>query len=328
MKLLIASLIFLGSVLSLPQESSAQKLRAASGGFSAAHAALWVAVDAKLFQKHGLEVEYILIDSGTVGAQALLAGEVQVLLSTGGLVINTNLQGADLTVIGGFINFFPYQLISRPEIKNAEDLKGKRVAISRFGSASDFAVRLALEKIRLDPNRDVAILQVGVQSARYAALMQNAVQGAVFSEPLSTVTVKKNGMNLLADLGKLDIPFPNTDLIVKSSYLQSHRPQMVNFMKAVIEGMHRLKTNRQLGIKTIQKYLRMQDTEEAGIAYDYFVGQHMGRVPEVPSRRAFEIAIAMALGKKEGVTPESLKAVDRSLVDEIVKSGFVDALYK
>jgi NitT/TauT family transport system substrate-binding protein len=328
MKPIVAFLIFLGLILPAPPAPAAEKLRIASGGFSAAHSAMWVAVDKKLFQKYGFDVEYILIDSGTVGAQALLSGEIQVLLATGGLVLSANPRGADFTIIGGFVDFFPYQLIARPEIKTPEDLKGKKVAISRFGSASDFAVRLALEKIRLDPNRDVAILQVGAQGARYAALMQNGVQAAIFSEPLSTVTVRKNGMRLLADLGKLDIHFPNTDLIVKASYLQSHRPQLVSFMKAVIEAMHAVKTDRQLGIKTIQKYLRMEEAEEAGIGYDYFVGQHMGKIPEVPSRNGIETAIAMTGGNKEGVTAESLKAVDRSILDEIVKSGFVDALYK
>ena len=151
---------------------------------------MWSALETKAFQKHGLEPEYIIIDNGTVGGQALIAGELQYLISTGALAIAANLRGGDLTIIGGIINFVPFQLIGRPEIKNAEELKGKKIAISRFGSASDFAAREALKKLRLDPLKDVAIIQVGGQSARYTALMQNTVQAAVFNEPLSTITVK------------------------------------------------------------------------------------------------------------------------------------------
>ena len=104
MKPVVAFLIFLGLILPASQAPAAEKLRIASGGFSAAHSAMWVAVDKKLFQKHGLDVEYILIDSGTVGAQALLSGEVQVLLSTGGLVISANPREADFTIVGGFVD--------------------------------------------------------------------------------------------------------------------------------------------------------------------------------------------------------------------------------
>lgn len=238
------------------------------------------------------------------------------------------MKGGDLTIIGGIINFIPFQLISRPEIKSAEDLKGKKVAISRFGSASDFAAREALKKLRLDPAKDAAIIQVGGQSARYTALAQNSVQAAVFNEPLSTLTVKKQKMNLLADLANLDLPFPNTDYLVRREYLQTHRPQVISFMKAIIEGMRSLRTNRALGIQVIQKYLKINDAEEAGIAYDYYVGQHMREIPDVPPRVALSSAIDQILGKKDGVTPESLKLIDGSILEEIVKSGFVSTLYK
>lgn len=307
---------------------AADKIRIATGGLAASSAAVWAALETKTFQKHGLEPEYIIIDNGTVAGQALLAGELQYLISTGALAIAANLKGGDLTVIGGIINFIPFQLIGRSDVKSAEDLRGKKAAISRFGSASDFAAREALKKLRLDPAKDVAILQVGGQSARFAALTQNAVQAAVFNEPLSTLTVTKHKMNLLADLANLDMPFPNTDYIVRREYLQSHRSQVVNFMKSILEGMRAIKTNRTLGIRAIQKYLKMTNAEEAGIAYDYYVGQKMGEVPEVPPREALVAGIEQTVGKKDGVTPESLKLSDRSVLEEIIKSGFVSSLYK
>jgi NitT/TauT family transport system substrate-binding protein len=314
--------------LQTPGARGAEKIRVATGGLAASSAALWAALETKAFQKYGLETEYIIIDNGTISGQALLAGELQYLVSTGALAIAANIKGGDLTIIGGIINFIPFQLIGRPEIKTAEDLKGKRIAISRFGSASDYAVREALKKLHLDPAKDAVILQVGGQSARYAALSQNSVQAAVFNEPLSTITVKKQKMTLLADLPNLDLPFPNTDYLVRREYLQTHRNQAVNFMKAIIEGMRALKTNRPLGIHAIQKYLKMNSAEEAGIAYDYYIGQHMGEIPDIPSRAALLAGIDQTVGKREGVTPESLKLTDRSVLEEIINSGFVNALYK
>src|SRR5690349_13600960 len=229
--------------------SGAEKIRIATGGLAASSAAVWAALEIRAFQKYGLEPEYIIIDNGTVAGQALLAGELQYLISTGALAIAANQKGGDLTIIGGIINFIPFQLIGRTEIRTADDLRGKKIAISRFGSASDFAAREALKKLRLDPAKDTVILQVGGQSARLAALMQNAVQASVFNEPLSTVTVTKHKMNLLADLANLDLPFPNTDYIVRREHLQSHRTQVINFMKAILEGMRTLKANRDLGIR-------------------------------------------------------------------------------
>src|SRR6266576_852269 len=321
----IAALLLVSGIQS---GTAADKIRIATGGLAASSAAVWAALETKTFQKYGLEPEYIIIDNGTVAGQALLAGELQYLISTGALAITANQKGGDLTIIGGIINFIPFQLIGRPDIKTAEDLKGKKVAISRFGSASDFAAREALKKLRLDPTKDTAIIQVGGQSARFAALMQNAVQAAVFNEPLSTLTVAKHKMNLLADLANLDLPFPNIDYIVRREYLQNHRTQMVNFMKAILEGMRVIRANRTLGIRAIQKYLKMSNAEEAGIAYDYYVGQKMGEFPDTPSRAALLAGIEQTVGRKEGVTPESLKLTDRSILEEIIKSGFVAALYK
>jgi NitT/TauT family transport system substrate-binding protein len=307
---------------------AAEKIRIATGGLAASSAAVWAGLETKSFQKYGLEPEYIIIDNGTVSGQALLAGELQYLVSTGVLAITANMKGGDLTIIGGIINFIPFQLIGRPEIKTADDLRAKKLAISRFGSASEFAAREALKKLRLDPAKDATILQVGGQSARFAALTQNAVQAAVFNEPLSTLTVTKHKMNLLADLANLDLPFPNTDYIVRREHLQSHRTQVVSFMKAILEGMQAIKANRPFGIHAIQKYLKMNNAEEAGIAYDYYVGQKMGQIPEIPSRAALLAGIEQTVGKKDGVTPEALKLTDRSVLEEVIKTGFVSSLYK
>ena len=322
--LLASSTLFIFSSFAV----AAERIRIATGGLAASSIGVWSALETKSFQKYGLEPEYIIIDNGTVAGQALLAGELQYLVSTGALAITANLKGGDLTIIGGIINFIPFQLIGRPEVKTAEDLKGKKVAISRFGSASDFAAREALKKLRLDPVKDTTILQVGAQSARFAALAQNSVQAAVFNEPLSTITVQKHKMNLLADLANLDLPFPNTDYIVRREYLQNRRGQVVDFMKAILEGMRAVRNNRNMGLRLIQKYLKMNNADEATIAYDYYVGQHMGDIPEVPSRAALIAAIEQILGKKEGATPESLRLADRSVLDAIIKSGFVNALYK
>ena len=156
-----------------------QKFRAANGGFGTAiNAILPGAYHAKIFQKYGLDAEYIALESGTIGMQTLLANELQVVFTTGALAVTANLQGGDTTIIAGGINFFPFKLIVRPEIKTAADLHGKKLAISRFGSASDYAAQLAVGKLGGDP-KQVTMLQLGGNPSRLAALTSGTAHATV-----------------------------------------------------------------------------------------------------------------------------------------------------
>jgi NitT/TauT family transport system substrate-binding protein len=234
-----------------------EKFRVASGGFSTAiHAVVWAAYERKIFQKYGLDGEYLALESGTPAMQALLANELQVVFTTGALANTANLQGADTTIIAGGINFIPNKLLVRPEVKRAEDLKGKRVAISRFGSASDYATQVALEKIGLNPN-DVTIVQVGGNLTRFAALMNGTIHATLLAEPLTTMGIRDQRMNSLIDLAESGVPFPQNCFIVRRSYLASNRVKIVNAMKAIIEGYFMVKNDRALGLQLIKKYIRV-----------------------------------------------------------------------
>jgi ABC-type nitrate/sulfonate/bicarbonate transport system substrate-binding protein len=169
-KVVISLLVLcLCSSISIGKAGAQEKFRVASGGFSTAiHALLWVAYEKKIFQKYGLDGEYLALESGTPAMQALLANELQIVFTTGALAITANLQGADTTIVAGGINFIPNKLLVRPDIKTPEGLKGKRVAISRFGSASDYATQVALEKLGVNA-KDVTIVQMGGNLTRLAA---------------------------------------------------------------------------------------------------------------------------------------------------------------
>src|ERR1043166_3568173 len=181
--LLVVFLMFMAN----PGWAQLQKFRAANGGFGTAiNAILPAAYQAKLFQKYGLDAEYIALESGTLGMQTLLANELQLLFTTGALAVTANLQGGDTAIIAGGINFFPFKLVVQPEIKTASDLHGKKLAISRFGSASDYAAQLALEKLGGDP-KQVTMLQLGGNPSRLAALTLGNAHATVFSEPFATV---------------------------------------------------------------------------------------------------------------------------------------------
>jgi NitT/TauT family transport system substrate-binding protein len=321
-----AVVLLLGVLLTQPL-FAADKIRAASGGFGTAINALVPgAYHQKVFQKYGLDVEYLALDSGTLGMQTLLANELQVLFTTGALPVTSNLQGGDVVIIAGGINFFPFKLIVRPEIKTGADLKGKSVAISRFGSASDFAAVAALEKFGANA-KQVTMLQLGGNPSRLAGLTGGSVQATVFSEPYASMAVKKFGMREVFDLADSGIPFPQNCFMVRRSYLAENRPKVVNFMKAVIEGLYVLKRNKPAAIQVIKRYLRIDEDEMAAIGYDYYLVQHGDDILTLPDRKGLEMVIADVAKtnpKAKGQTPESLKLLDASVLDEIKKSGFVE----
>lgn len=303
-----------------------QKFRAANGGFGTAiNAILPGAYHAKIFQKYGLEAEYIALESGTIGMQTLLANEVQLLFTTGALAVTANLQGGDSTIIAGGINFFPFKLIVRPEIKSAVELQGKKLAISRFGSASDYAAQLAVEKLGGDP-KQVTMLQLGGNPSRLAALISGTAHATVFSEPFASVAVKQ-GMRSLLDLADSGVPFPQNTFIVRRSVLAEKRPMVVNAMKASLETLYLLKKDRKFARDVLKKYLRIDDDAMIDIGIDYYLTKHGEGVLTLPDRKGLEFVIADTAKtnpKAKGQTPESLRLLDGSVLDEIKKSGFID----
>ena len=302
------------------------RFRAVSGGFGTAiHAVLWVGYEKKIFSKYGLDFEYLAIENGTTSMQTLLANETQAAFTTGALAVTANLQGADSTIIAGGINFIPNKLVARPDIKRPEDLKGKRIAISRFGSASDYATQLALEKLNVNP-KYVTINQVGGNSTRFSALVGGSIHATLLAEPLTTMALRDHKMNAPIDLAESGVPFPQNAFLVRRSYLEANRAKVVNFMKGVIEGYYTLKNDKALAVQMIKKYIRVND-EDAAIGYDYYLAKYGDGVMVLPDRRGIEFILGQVAkdnAKAKGQTAESLKLLDGSVLDEIRKSGFIE----
>jgi len=305
-----------------------QKIRVANGGFGTAiNAVLPAAYHKKIYQKYGIEAEYIALESGTIGMQTLLANELQILFTTGALAVSANLQGADTAIVAGGINFFPFKLVLRPEIKSAAELHGKKLAISRFGSASDYAAQLALEKLGADP-KQVTFLQLGSNQPRLSAMISGAVHATVFSEPFATVAVK-HGMRAVLDLADSGVPFPQNSFIVTRKYLAEKRSVVVNALKASIEALYLMKRDRSVAREVMKRYLRIDDDAMIDIGVDYYLIKHGEGILTLPDRKGIEFVIADAAKtnpKAKGQTPESLRVLDNSVLDEIKKSGFIEKI--
>jgi len=325
---LIAWILFLLWVSgnSLP---AAEKIRVGSGGFTPLHSIIWAAHEQGIFKRYGFDVEYLALNSGTLGVQTLLANEIQFLFSTGALAITANLQGADIAIVTGGFNMFAFKFIARPEIKNAEELKGKRVSISQFGSATDFAIQASLEKLGVDP-KQVTVIQLGGNPNRLSALTGGSTEATLFSEPFASMAIKKYRMNLLLDMAEAGMAFPQSALMVKRSYLDANREKVTSFVKALIEGLYLVKKDKALAIQVMKKYIRADD-EVYGIGYDYFLARYGDDLLTLPDRKGLEFVIAQTAKsnpKAKGQSPESLRLLEPSVLEEIKKSGFIDKVKK
>ena len=308
----------------------AEKIRVGGGGVTPMHSVIWVAQQEGLFKKYGLEVEYLALNSGTLGVQMLLSGESQFLFSTGALAVTANLQGADIEMITGGFNLFAFKVIGRPEIKTIQDLRGKKISISQFGSATDFAVQAALEKFGVDP-KQVTVLQLGGSTNRVAALTNGSTEASLFTEPYASSVLKNYKMNLLLDMAEAGMAYPQSCLMVKRSYHRGRTARKrINFVKAIVEGMYIAKRDKASTIKAIKKYIRADD-ETYGVGYEYFLGKHAEGLVVMPDRKGVELVIAqMAKSnpKAKNQTMESLRVLDPSILDELKRSGFIDKVKK
>jgi NitT/TauT family transport system substrate-binding protein len=283
-------------------------------------APLWVTKEGKLFEKYGNNVQLIFIQGASSAAAALVSGDAHVGMFSPQVVIETTLKGLDLTMFGRLGNNLDNRIYGRKGIKSIKEVK--RIAISRFGSNADFAARFLLQREGLRPDLDVALLQVGNQSNRIAAVETANADAAMLTPPM-TLQARKLGMTLLIDASKLNIPYSSLFFVSRKPYIAKNRADLVNFTKAMIEGVHLYKANKEFAMKVLSKYMKVQDREvleENFREYDFPLKPY-------PSKEYFELPI-QEVGKKDPkvLKENSERFADMSLVKELDGSGFIDKL--
>lgn len=308
-------------------EKPVQKINVAYSSISGNMAPLWVTQEKGFFRKYGLEVQSVLIESGTTTAQALVSGDISFASVAGPAIIQSNLRGADVVMVSGLINTLTFQLYTEKGITRPDQFKGKAVGVTRFGSATDFAIRYALDKYGLDVNKDVAILQMGNVPAMLAAMEAGKIQGAMLSAPTS-IRAKKMGFPMLADMQMLGLEYQHTSIATTRTLLKSKPDLARDFMRATIEGIHYAKNNRKETMDILAKYLRTDDKEVLEDTYESIV---LTLVPEKPYPTLKGIQIILReFGAKDpaarSARPEQF--VDLSIMKELDSAGFIDRLYK
>jgi len=308
-------------------ERPLEKVTIAYSSVSGNMAPLWITHERGFFRKNGLDVQLVFIESGTTTVQSLISKDVYFAQMAGAAVIQSRLRGADVVMIAGVINTLNFKLYVDKNIKQPDQLKGKTVAVTRFGSSTDFALRYALERYGLTPEKDVAILQAGNMSAILASLETGKIQGAMLSAPF-TLTAKNMGLPLMADLQMLGLEYQHTGLATTQAFIKS-RPDLVrSVMKAYVEGIHYYKTHRAESLAILAKYLRTSDTDVLTEVYED-VGLRLTAEKPYPTLRGIGIMLrelAATNPKIAAARPEEF--VDLTFIKELDGSGFIDRLYK
>jgi NitT/TauT family transport system substrate-binding protein len=284
----------------------------------------WVAKEAGIFKKYGLDTELIFINGSTRGVQSMIAGEIDFAGAVGTSAMNGAMAGGDIVIVDSLVNTLPYYIIGKPSIKSPEDLKGRSAATHIPGTSADFALRLALRKFGIDYT-DIKAVMVGGATARVAAVINGQVDFTMVTDS-GKIQGEKAGLKVIIDMAKLKIPFQFTCTTTTKSVIQA-RPQTVAAMvKAMAEAVHFFKTNKEQSIKIMAKYTRGQKPEVlegSWVAYQDLLVEDT-----YPTLEGLNDTLAV----QANWDPKAAKAkaedfVDLRFVNDLKQSGFIAKLY-
>lgn len=304
---------------------NAQTLKVPYVSISPTNGPLWIAKETNLFKKHNIDAQLIYIPGGTVIIQSMLAGEANVANMAPPAAMAAWVRGADLAVVASGVNRLLETVVTSTQIRSPQELKGKRIGISRYGSLTDAALREALRHYNLSPDKDVTIVQAGGEGERLAALTARAVDGAMLSGD-QRFQAEKLGFHVVIDLSKLPIEYPNNGIVVRKEFSRTNRDTVKRFLKAWVEGTKIFKTDRDVSLKVLGKYLKTKDAEILAKSYEPY-RPVFERIP-IAKRDGFAFALER-LGKD---IPEAGKMnldnfIDNSILMELEKEGFITEVY-
>ena len=325
-------LLALGAVLWAARAGSADvppahTVRMAFTSLSSVMCPPWIAREAGIFQKHGLDVEVIATPTGVEGMNALIAGEVHFLQISGGTTASAALGGADVIVVGTTLDSLVQSLMVRPEIDKVEQLKGKALGITRFGTSIDVGARLALRHFGLVPEKDVAIVQVGGMESMVTALQTNRIQAGILSYPAITQALKL-GNRVLLDVASLGVPYAFTGMTTRGRLIREDADLVRRYMMAQTEAIARAKRDKNFAVKVMGKYLRTADPAALAESYEIDVQKYMLRAPLTTAAAMKSVLDDLAARIPKAKDAEPRKFFDDSFVRQMQSSGFIDALYR
>ena len=319
--LFLISLAFASPVL------AADKIRIGYSGLSPATAMLWVTHEGKLFEKNGLSPE-ILFLRNNLGQSAMIAGEIDMCSYSASLLAPARVQGADLVMIVSFQKKLNYRLVVRSEIRTLTDLKGKVLGVTRYGTVNDSTMRLLLNKLGLDPERDVNVIQVGDSAPVVVTSLVSGktLHGALLQPPYYNKAVE-SGMRVFANMEEMDIPFQQVGLNTTQRLITKNPDIVRRAVRAVVEGVHLIQNNPALAKRAIARYMQIKDEKVLEESYQQLKSTSEAKpYPSVAGFKTILDELAKKLPAARTANPRDF--MDVRFIQELDKSGYIDGLYK
>ena len=323
MLFLFAALMITGAVQA--QDKPLKKIRWGVTSISASNWIPWLAKESKIYEKNGLDVELILLRGSGQTSAAILGGSIYAAPVTIATVMMADLSGADLVTVAHTVPGVQSKLLVKPEIKRAEDIKGKRIGTSSLGSLGDFLFRHIVRKYGMDPSRDVTWIQIGTPPERLQALAAGSVDAADVSYP-TDVQGERMGFRVLWDARK-EVVYPSMSVVTRRKSIQEDRDTVMRMVKSHVEAIHYLKTHKDFSLKVLSKYLRTNDKELLEGSYELY-RQDFISVPYPIMEGLQPTYDYVALTRPEIRNRKPEEFMDPSLVAELDKSGFIKRLYE
>jgi len=296
------------------------KIKSSYGNVTPANLAPFYAKEMGIFAKHGLDVDLVLIDGGAPSAAALISGQVQFGNFGGTETMSGVAAGSDMVAVSLFVPVTPWQLLAKSDYKTPEDLRGKVVGVASKGGSSEVAADLSLQRLKLDPNKDVTKQALGSVANLTAAMIGGAVYAGP-GHPPDTVLLLKNGFKVIVDLAAEKIPATDNCTVVRRSYLQSNRQTVQAYIDAEIEAIAAAKKDKPGTVKVMSKLLKIEDQDALGQAYDFYVGQIMPTYPHLDPAAFNYTRDTLAATNPNVKNLDVTKAIDDSFVADAEKRG-------
>jgi NitT/TauT family transport system substrate-binding protein len=286
---------------------------------------IYFSKEAKIYEKHGLDVEPVAVAGSGIASKALISGSVQISPIATPTVMTAVLAGADMVILGHTMPGVIQSLVVRSDIKRSEDLKGKTIGVTTFGSLTDFLVKYLARQRGLNPDKDFALLQIGSDSDRFLALQQGRIHAATLSHP-NYIFAQRAGFQALWDFFK-EVDYPWSEIATTRTHIKQDRDLVMRYMRAHIEGIARFKREPDLGKRVIKKMLRLDDESLAQESWELFAKHRLAApYPNVKGLKTSYEYVAETRPDVWKHKPEEF--VDASFVEELDKSGFIKRLYE
>jgi NitT/TauT family transport system substrate-binding protein len=305
----------------------AEKLRFIYSAIGGSQSSVWIPYEAGIFKKHGLDLELLYVSGGGRAAQVVLSGEAPMGIFTGGAVVNANLAGADFAIVASGMNAITFFLVARPELRSVDDLKTKKIGITRFGSATDFALGYSESRWPLKRGRDFTVIQMGGYPEMMQALKSRALDAAVMNAEF-TILARKDGLKDLIDMSTLGLSFPTSAIVTTRSFIKRNENAVRKFVRGFAEGSRFAKTNRAASVETFRKYIRNDDAEYLNSLYDLYVLRYIPKIPQ-PSPEAIQTVLdQMADKDPRAAAARPDQFIDARFFEDLEREGFIQKLWR